>query len=369
VRLPVALLLALAFLAALTVMRSYSPATYDAELALNLTGSHGCLTETGAASVTYSCWRASCQDTLHFNFSVVMYATVRGNYTASEVTYFGGTRRFRVYLCSGTSRSLELRLPPPERQHGLFRQADIGVHVYVQAGRIAVVSDVDGSSYDIGPVQTVCLACEGGEACMVPWPEALSVAGEAVRGVADALYVFVRLDQPASLVEVEALNRGASSSLRIAAAVPEEGPDLSGAVAAIPAGVRQERGRYYIQIAVRQADGSETLVEVPADAGAHVPAQGRCYSPAAWYADVSRCSYAQGCSCAGEVPWYLVDRLSSNLYEPPPIAARGGAVALPAGRHALLFVLAWPAPLNSDARGANYTVTVTVRGARPALTR
>ena len=373
-RLPVALLLALAFLAAFTVMQRYSPETYDVVLTLAVAGSHGAATETDG-SVSYSCYRTVVNGAcggLYINLSVVTYARVSGNCTESEVAYFGTDGfggPYRLYLCAGSSAGASAALPPPERRHGLLRRSDVGVHVHAQAGRIVMVGNASGyTEYNLGTAGwCVELSCEDGSWCLGQWAT-LSARGEVIEGVADALYVFVRLDQPASLVEVVA-SRGGSETQSLAAAPPEEGPDLSGVVAARPVAVRLERGRFYVRLAATRADGGEMELEVPADAGIRGRAWGECHCVTAWYVNASRCSYPGGCACTGEIPYWLFDCLQANLWESPPVAARGGAVALPVGRHALLFVLAWPAPLNAAAWGANYTVTVIVRGARPVLTR
>jgi len=423
VRLPLALLLALVFLGAFTVFQHYSAKTYDAEVAFSVAGSHGCSAGNSIAITEYCC--LCTRYVVWYCFGMDARGDVRGDYTVSRVRYythrmivskgagdaaadFFSSWGFRVYLCRGASRALDISLPPPDRYHGLLRQAEVHAYVHAQMGRIVVTEVIPSSpGYAVHPGTSdyvvrlaesrAYITCrEDGQrsyelGIAVCW---FNVTGEPVRGVADALFVFVRLDQPASLVEIEAAHPRWGVQ-RAAAAPPEGGPDLSGVVALYPAGVRQEVGetvkvaysefgnryeyaymqtwsRYYIQLAAERADGGQIALEVPADAAVVAGAWSGPPQPVTDVvvnASAPACEQTPNCTCTGTLVLRVEDYLMRAVHETPPVAARGGAVALPVGRHALLFVLAWPAPLSAGDSPANYTVTVRVKGIRPRLVR
>jgi hypothetical protein len=439
-RLPLALLLALVFLGAFTVMQHYSARTYDAEAVVVVSGAHGCSVE-HHVDVSYWCAGFACPaDRCYFNYvegAAALRAEIRGEYTASRVKYgelyehlsdrpvanYSG-RAFRVYLCRGASAAAELSLPPPEGHHGLLGQAEARAYVYARMGRVAAAPELGDDwafryefseayhwyDYYIYAVERPgALTCEGQQRDFLKWTSWnwRFVGMNNIVRVADALYVFVRLDQPASLVEVETAHPRWGLQ-RVSAAVPEGGPDLSQVVALYPVAIRQEEGgaasiqydellgayrhsyeqarsRYYIQLLAELENGSAAVIEVPADAavsarawdsprrvvlrdssiasdpaGDPVGAAAVELSPAAcadWKCDPAR------------VAWRIQDDLRLAA-ETPPVAPRGGTLALPVGRRALLFVLAWPATNYTVAdRPASYAVTVRVKGIRPRLVR
>jgi hypothetical protein len=434
-RLPLALLLALAFLGAFTVLQHYSARTYDAEAVIAVSGTHGCSVE-HRVDVSYWCAGFACfASGCYINYvegTAALRAEIRGAYTVSRVKYgevyehlsarplanYSG-RAFRVYLCRGASAAAELSLPPPEGYHGLLRQAEARAYVYAQMGRVAAAPELGDDwafrgkfeeerhwyDYYIRAVERPgALTCGGRQLDFLDWTSwnwTFAGMNNIVRA-ADALYVFVRLDQPASHVEVETAHPRWGPQ-RVSAAVPEEGPDLSGVVALYPVAIRQEeegaasiqyderlgayrhsytqaRSRYYVQLLAELANGSAAVIEVPADASVSARAwdSPRRVAPSGATAgdpvgaaavELSPAVCAEWSCDPARVAWRVQDDLRLAA-ETPPVAPRGGTLALPVGRRALLFVLAWPATNYTVAdRPASYAVTVRVKGIRPRLVR
>jgi len=439
VRLPLALLLALVFLGAFTVFQHYSAKTYDAEAVIVVSGTHGCSVE-HRVNVSYWCADWACVGGACYSKYVegvaALHAEIRcGACTVSRVKYgeryehlsdlpvanYSG-RAFRVYLCRGGQAAANLFLPPPEGRHGLLGQAETRAYVYVQMGRVAAVPEfsvdpklrgrfgdvLEWYDYYIRAISrpgTVMCKKKDGQSYQLYfledtwWNWTFTGMNNIVRA-ADALYVLVRLDQPASLVEVEAAHPRWGVQ-RVSAAVPEEGPDLSGVVALYPVAIRQEeegvasirqdkfgywheyyqvRNRYYIQLLAEFANGSAAVIEVPADAAVSarawdsprrfMPDGSAVGDPVAVMAIELSPAVCVDWECdPARVVWRIHDKLRLRA-ERPPVAPRGGTLALPVGRRALFFALAWPATNYTVAdRPASYAVTVRVKGIRPRLVR
>jgi hypothetical protein len=397
-RLPLALLLALLFLGAFTVMQHYSPVAYDAEAALSVAGDYGC---TATMSVTVRedrCYRDDCYNVILHEFSADAEASISVTGACpppSVVKYFvtahpSEPMDFYVYLCRGAANATRLVASTGARR-GLLREWPVGAYVYAQMGRVVVTSEPaywilrcencpgygfrftcyrDGQWYDVWMLV-------GGR---------LHASGTAVRGSASVLYVFVRLDQPAREVVVEAgpaVGGAVVDPMSASSPVPEEGPDLSDVVALYPVAIRQEyeptrdfgpgRKRYYLVLEAVAADGSVRHIEVPADLGRAVQRGPQLYYYVAWFAAMptARCEYPPQCPCVTNVTtyWLIKDGLVGySVVEPPPIAPRRGVTVLPVGRRALLFVLSWPdGSLYRQPSWGAYAITVRINGARPRL--